>query len=92
MDATEDETMYFVTLLKSLPGKYTEAIRLFKNPKIPEGIKIIEFLGLFGEFDCVILYQSPDEEKAAEFVVQFGNLADPKTLVAFPVDQLKWTR
>ena len=48
MDATEDDCMFFVTLLKSLPGKYTEAIRLFKNPKIPEGVRILNFLGLFG--------------------------------------------
>lgn len=84
--------MLFVTLLKALPGKYTDAIRLFKNPKFPDGIKIQEFLGLFGEFDCLIVFEGPDEERAAEFVVQFGNLADPKTLVAFPVDKLKWTK
>jgi len=84
--------MLFVTLLKALPGKYTDAIRLFKNPKIPEGIKIQEFLGLFGEFDCIIVFEGPDEERAAEFVVQFGNLADPKTLLAFPVDKFKWTK
>jgi len=84
--------MMFVTLLKSLPGKYTEAIRLFKNPKVPEGIKIHEFLGLFGEFDCLIVFEGPNEEKAAEFVVQFGTLSDPKTLVAFPANQLKWTK
>jgi len=84
--------MMFVTLLKALPGKYTDAIRLFKNPKVQEGITIKEFLGLFGEFDCLIVFEGPNEERAAEFVVQFGNVADPKTLVAFPVDKLKWTK
>jgi uncharacterized protein with GYD domain len=84
--------MLFVTLLKSLPGKYTEAIRLMKNPKIQDGIVIKHFMGVFGEFDVVIVYEAPTEEKAAEFVVQFGNVADPKTMVAFPAEKLKWTK
>ncbi len=84
--------MKFVTLLKSLPGKYTEAIRLFKNPKLPPGVKINSFLALFGDYDCVVTFEAENEEAAAQFVVQFGEVAHPTTLTAFPVENLRWTR
>ncbi|MEM2900145.1 MAG: GYD domain-containing protein [Thermoplasmata archaeon] len=84
--------MLLVTYMSAIAGKYTEAIRAFKNPKIPKGIKIIEFLGTFGEYDAVIVFEAQDEENAAEFIVQFGEVATPKTLVAFPVEKFKWTK
>ena len=84
--------MRFMTLLKSLPGKYTEAIRLFKHPKVPEEVKIVQFLATFGEWDCFILFEAQSEEVAARFIVQFGEVANSTTLVCFPVEQLHWTR
>jgi uncharacterized protein with GYD domain len=84
--------MRFVTFLTSLPGKYHEAVRLFKHPKIPKKVQIIEFLGLFGRPDAIIIFDAPDESTAAEFIIQFGEVAELKTAVAFPVEKYKWTR
>jgi uncharacterized protein with GYD domain len=83
--------MIFVTKLKSLPGQYMEAIKIFKHPKIPEGINIREFLGLFGDVDAIVVFDSPDEKTAAEFTVQFGHVAEVCTAVALPIEELKWT-
>jgi len=82
----------FTCLLRSRAGMYSQAIRLFKNAKIPKDVKIHEFLGMFGAYDCVVIFEAPNEETAAEFVVQFGDAADPLTMMAFPVEALKWTR
>lgn len=84
--------MLFVTLLKSSAGSYTEAIRDFKKVKVPEGVKIREYLAVFGEYDCVVVFEAVSEEKAAEFILQLGDYATLTTLVAFPVEKLKWTR
>ena len=84
--------MLFVTTLKALPGKYDEATRSFRHPKIPENIKIREFLGLFGKPDALIVFEAPDESVAAEFAVQFGSSAESVTSLALPIEQFKWTR
>jgi len=84
--------MMFVTLLKSLPGKYTQAIRLIKNRKVPEGIKLHMCLGLFGDYDCMMVYEAENETMAAQFVIQFEEAAHPTTFVAFPAGELRWTK
>lgn len=84
--------MLFVTTLKALPGMYEEATRLFRHPKIPETIKIREFLGLFGKPDAIIIFEAPSGQEAAEFAVQFGSAAESSTSLAMPIDQFKWTR
>ena len=83
--------MLFVTKLKALPGQYMEAIKIFKHPKVPEGIEIREFLGLFGDVDAIIVFESPDEQTTAEFTVQFGHVAEVCTALALPIELMKWT-
>ncbi len=84
--------MLFVTTLKALPGKYDEATRMFRHPKIPDEITIREFLGLFGKPDALIIFEAPSERLAAEFAVQFGSAVESVTSLAMPMDQWKWTR
>ncbi len=84
--------MLFVTKLQALPGKYDEATRLFRHPKIPDEIKIREFLGLFGKPDAIIIFEAPSESVAAEFAVQFGSAVESVTSLALPIEQFKWTR
>lgn len=84
--------MLFITTLKALHGQYIEAIKVFKRPKIPEGVEIREFLGIFGNYDAVVIFSAPDESTAAEFTVQFGHVAEVCTAVAMPIENLKWTR
>jgi len=83
--------MLFVTTLKFLPGKYEEGTRLCKRPKIPEGLKIKLFLGLFGKPDALIVFEAPDEGTAADFAVQFGRVAESATALALPIEEFKWT-
>ncbi len=82
--------MIFCTTFNINPGSYKKCIRMFKSPILPEGIKIREFLWMFGVPDALIVFESPDEETAGEFVIQFGDLAEVKTSVVFPVEKLRW--
>ncbi|MEW5761385.1 MAG: DUF3303 family protein [Candidatus Thermoplasmatota archaeon] len=84
--------MQFVTLFKILPGKYMEAIRILKKPKIPQGVKINTFLGTFGDYDGVVIFSADNEEAAAEFIIQFGDYVHPTTMLATPIEKLRWTR
>jgi hypothetical protein len=87
----EVSRMLFVTTLKALSGQYIEAIKVFKRPKIPEGVEILHFIGLFGAQDALIIFTARNEATAAEFTVQFGHVADVCTTVALPIEDLKWT-
>ena len=84
--------MLFVTLLEIPCEASTEATRKIKRPKIPEGITIKENLALFGKPDVIIVFEADNEEIASEFVVQFRDLTNSITLLATPIDNVKWTR
>ena len=83
--------MLFVTQLKVIPGQLDEATRLFKHPKIPNNIMIHEFLGLLGKPDALVIFEASDAVTAADFVVQFGRVADTTTSLALPIEDFKWT-
>ncbi len=82
--------MRFVTSMNIIPGQYTAAVKLFKNPTIPEGIEIIKFLWLFGIPDAILLFESPNEEVAGDFILQFGDVAELNTSVCFPIEKMRW--
>jgi len=84
--------MLFVTEMKAIPGRYEDAVRKFKHPVIPKGVKVREFLGLFGHLDAIIIFEAPSEDVAVEFVMQFGEMAELCTYCAFPVEKYKWTK
>lgn len=84
--------MQFISQLKVLPEKYEEAVRCFKHPKITDNIEIKSFLGLFGPYDALLIFEAPTEADAAEFVTQFLEVAKTSTSVAFPVDAYRWTK
>jgi uncharacterized protein with GYD domain len=83
--------MLFVTCLKFLPGQYEEGTRLCKHPKIPEGVEIKSFWGLFGKPDVIIIFEAKDESSAADFAVQFGRVAESSTSLALPIREFRWT-
>ncbi len=84
--------MLFITTMKSRYGQHLEAIKLYKRPKVPEGINIKHFIGIFGTLDALVIFEAPDEATAAEFTVQFCHVADVITSLALPIEELKWTR
>jgi len=84
--------MLFVTSMNIIPGNYTRAIKLFKNPNTPEKIKIHKFLWLFGIPDAILFFEAPNEESAGEFILQFGDVAELKTSVAFSIDKMTWMK
>ena len=83
--------MLFVTQLKVLPGQLEEATRMFKHPKLPNNVVVHEFLGLLGKPDAIVIFEAPDAPTAADFVVQFGRVADTTTSLAIPIDEFQWT-
>jgi hypothetical protein len=87
----KDEKMIFATFLNVLPGYYSRAIKIFKNPEVPEGVKVREALWMFGKPDAVIIFEAENETCAGDFVVQFGEYCEPRTALAFPVEKLHWT-
>lgn len=83
--------MLFVTSMNVIPNNYKKAIKIFKNPSIPEGVKIKEFYWMFGIPDAILIFEAPNEETAGLFIIQFGEVAEIKTSVAFSIDKMKWT-
>ena len=83
--------MLFITFLEIIPGQYTKAIRAFKNPKVDGEINIKQSLWLFGKPDALIIFEAENEQMAGEFVVQFGEVADMRTSLVFPIENMRWT-
>ncbi len=85
------ESMLFVAQLKVVPGQLEEATRLFKRPKLPNNVMVHEFLALLGKPDAMVIFEAPDAGTAADFVTQFGHVAETITSLALPIEELKWT-
>lgn len=83
--------MLFICQLRIIPGQLEEATRLFRHPKIPNNVMLHEFLGLLGKPDAIVIFEAPDAVTAADFVVQFGRVADTTTSLALPIEDFKWT-
>ena len=80
----------FITFLKIIPGKYTKAIKILKNPRLPPKVKILQSLWLLGKPDAVFLFEAPDEATAGEFIIQFGEVTEIQTSVVFPIEKMRW--
>ena len=80
--------MLFVCLLDILPGKAREAIQLAKKAKLPKGVKVTYFLGMFGKPDGLFIFESPSEKAAAQFVLQFSPVMQMRTSLAFPMKEI----
>ncbi|MCX7995684.1 MAG: GYD domain-containing protein [candidate division WOR-3 bacterium] len=78
--------MTFITMLDVIPGRADELLNTVKNLKIPEGVKIKEFLSLFGKPDYILIFEAPDEEKAMNFILKFVAYAVPKTSLGVRVE------
>lgn len=78
--------MLFMTSLDIIPGKAEEIIYHIKKTKPPEGIKIQQFLKLFGKPDYVIIYEASDESIAMEFAISFTPCSVPKTSLCNPIE------
>lgn len=83
--------MLFITFLDILPGQYTKAIRVFKNPKMDTNIKVVQSLWMFGKPDAFIIFEAESEQEAGEFVVQFGEVAAVRTSLVFPIENMRWS-
>lgn len=79
--------MIFVSTLDVIPGKADEAQKIISTIKPPKGIKIREFLSLFGKPDYIMTFEAPNEEKALAFILKFVSVAVPKTSLGIPVEK-----
>lgn len=80
--------MIFVSTLDVIPGKVDDLQKIIKSLKVPEDIKIREFLTLFGKPDYLLTFEAPDEEEAMSFILKFVSVAVPKTSVGVPVEKV----
>ncbi len=78
--------MIFVTTLDVIPGRAEKMLEAIKKIEVTKGIKIREFLSLFGKPDYVLIFEAPDEESAMNFIVKFVAYAVPKTSLAVQVE------
>ncbi len=83
--------MLFICQLRIIPGQFEEATRMFRHPKLPNNVMVHEFLGLLGKPDAIVIFEAPDAATAADFVVQFGRVADTTTSLAIPIEEFQWT-
>jgi uncharacterized protein with GYD domain len=84
--------MLFVSIVNAPEGKFEETVRALKRLKIPEGIKLREFVGLFGEPDAILIFETEDQNKATDFVCELASYVNCKTQLALPIDEFKWTK
>ncbi|MGB3480342.1 MAG: hypothetical protein WBB67_14435 [bacterium] len=80
--------MIFVSMLDVIPGKDDELRKIIKTLDIPKGIKIREFLTLFGKPDFLLTFEAPNEERAMSFILKFVSVAVPKTSVGVLVEKI----
>ena len=83
--------MLFVAQPTRMPGQLEEATRLFKHPTLPNNLMVHEFFALFGKPDALVIFEAPDAITAADFITQFGHVAETTTSLAIPIAELKWT-
>ena len=83
--------MLFVMQLNVIPGQFEEATRMFKHPKLPNNVVVHEFLGLLGKPDALVIFEASDPATAADFMVQFGRVAEVSTSLALRIEEFKWT-
>lgn len=79
--------MIFVSMLDVIPGKVEELQKIIRTMKVPNDIKIREFLSLFGKPDYLLTFEAPSEEKALSFILKFVAVAVPKTSLGMPVEK-----
>lgn len=79
--------MIFVTTLDLIPGKNEDFRKIVKGLKVPEDIRVKEFLSLFGKPDFLIVFEAPNEERAMSFVLKFAAVTVPKTSLSYPIDK-----
>ena len=77
--------MLFVMFATAHPERYGDLFHLLRNARVPEGVKIIEKLEIFGKPDMVVLFESENEELAVKFVEQFGKVGNVSTYLAMRV-------
>ena len=81
--------MFFVSMMKILPGKQEEAIKgcekLKANP--PSGVKIHQLFFVFGKYDLVMVAEADDEAKYLEIAGRFLVNTSIETLTAIEFDK-----
>ncbi len=77
--------MIFVMFATADPERFADLFHVLRNMKVPEGIKILEKLEIFGKPDGLVIFEAPDEELAAKFVEQFGRVSTITTHLAMRV-------
>ncbi|AGB04959.1 hypothetical protein AciM339_1090 [Aciduliprofundum sp. MAR08-339] len=77
--------MIFVMFATAAPERFADLFHLVRNAKVPDGIKILEKLEVFGKPDVVVVFEAPNEELAAKFIEQFGRVSTVTTHLAMKV-------
>ena len=57
---------------------------------MPDGVNINKFLWMFGIPDAIVIFEATNEEVAGDFILQFGEVAELKTSVGFPIEKMSW--
>ena len=78
--------MLFMTMLDIIPGKAEDMFYLVKKTQPPEGIKVHQFLKLFGKPDFVIIYEASSENSAMDFILKFTSCSTTRTSLCNPVE------
>jgi uncharacterized protein with GYD domain len=80
--------MKFVCFLRARGGKTEELLKKIQEVGLSTEYITTEIMGLFGEYDAMIIFEAIDEVSGAEFVFQFQELAETKTLVGVSLERL----
>ncbi len=78
-------SMKFVMFATAHPERYSDLFQMIRKMRIPDGIKVIQRLEIFGKPDVVVVFEARDEKVATDFVKQFGSVGEVTTLLAMDV-------
>jgi uncharacterized protein with GYD domain len=83
--------MIFISLAKwkKKPTKamIAESSKLFEQMRKEAGTKILGFYWTLGRYDTVLIAEGKDEKTAMKYLIRFGDMLSPETLIAVPREE-----
>jgi uncharacterized protein with GYD domain len=72
---------------KPTKAMIAETTKMFEQMGKEAGVKILGFYWTLGRYDVVLIAEAKDEKTAMKYLIRFGDMLSPETLVAVPREE-----
>jgi uncharacterized protein with GYD domain len=72
---------------KPTKAMIVETSKMFEQMAKEAGIKILSFYWTLGRYDVVLTAEGKDEKTAMKYLIRFGDMLSPETLIAVPREE-----